>query len=67
MVYSEIREIPRRYPDVDLALLHLGGTKILGLVTVTMDAIDGVKMMQTIVPKRPFLSISMTMMYSSLL
>jgi L-ascorbate metabolism protein UlaG (beta-lactamase superfamily) len=52
MVYSEIRDIPRRYPDVDLALLHLGGTKILGLVTVTMDAIDGVKMMQIIVPRR---------------
>ena len=52
MVYGEIREIPRRYPDVNLALLHLGGTKILGLVTVTMDAMDGVKMMQVIVPER---------------
>jgi L-ascorbate metabolism protein UlaG (beta-lactamase superfamily) len=52
MVYGEIREIPRRYPDVDLALLHLGGTKLLGLVTVTMDATDGVKMMQIILPKR---------------
>jgi L-ascorbate metabolism protein UlaG (beta-lactamase superfamily) len=52
MVYGEIREIPLRYPDVDLALLHLGGTKILGLVTVTMDATDGVKMMQIILPKR---------------
>jgi L-ascorbate metabolism protein UlaG (beta-lactamase superfamily) len=52
MVYGEIREIPRRYPDVDLALLHLGGTKILGLVTVTMDATDGVKMMRIILPRR---------------
>ncbi len=52
MVYDEIREIPRRYPDVDMALLHLGGTRISGLVTVTMDATDGVKMMQIIGPRR---------------
>jgi L-ascorbate metabolism protein UlaG (beta-lactamase superfamily) len=37
---------------VDLALLHLGGTKILGLVTVTMAATDGVKMMRIILPRR---------------
>jgi len=52
MVYDEIREIPPRYPDVDLALLHLGGTRISGLVTITMDATDGVKMMQIIGPRR---------------
>lgn len=52
MVYDDIMEIPRHYPNADLALLHLGGTRILGLVTVTMDAGEGVKMMQVIVPKR---------------
>jgi L-ascorbate metabolism protein UlaG (beta-lactamase superfamily) len=52
MVYDDIREIPRRYPNADLALLHLGGTRILGLATVTMDAGEGVRMMQVIVPKR---------------
>src|SRR5689334_11743198 len=26
LVYSELREIPRRFPDIDIALLHLGGT-----------------------------------------
>ena len=51
-VYDEIREIARRYPDVDLALLHLGGTRILGLVTITMDAAEGIKMMQIIGPRR---------------
>jgi L-ascorbate metabolism protein UlaG (beta-lactamase superfamily) len=50
MVYDDIREIPRRYPDIDLALLHLGGTRILGLVKVTMDGTDGVKMLQLIAP-----------------
>jgi L-ascorbate metabolism protein UlaG (beta-lactamase superfamily) len=52
MISDEIREIPRRYPDVDMALLHLGGTKMLGIVTVTMDAKDGVRMMQIILPRR---------------
>lgn len=52
MVFDDIREIPRRYPDVDLALLHLGGTRLLGLVTVTMDAKEGVKMMKIIVPEK---------------
>jgi L-ascorbate metabolism protein UlaG (beta-lactamase superfamily) len=51
MVYDDIREIPRRYPDIDLALLHLGGTRILGVVKVTMDGKDGVKMLQIIAPR----------------
>lgn len=51
MVYDDLREIPRRYPDVDLALLHLGGTRILGVMKVTMDGEDGVRMMQLIAPQ----------------
>ncbi|TWI61499.1 L-ascorbate metabolism protein UlaG (beta-lactamase superfamily) [Pseudoduganella lurida] len=50
MVYDDIAEIPKRFPGVDLALLHLGGTRILGLVTVTMDAEEGVKMLKLIAP-----------------
>lgn len=52
MVFDDIKEIPRRYPGVDLALLHLGGTRLLGLVTVTMDAKDGVEMMRIIIPEK---------------
>ena len=52
MVFDDIKEIPKRYPDTDLALLHLGGTRLLGLVTVTMDAKEGVRMMQIIVPNK---------------
>lgn len=52
MVSDDIKEIPKRYPDTDLALLHLDGTRLLGLVTVTMDAKEGVKMMQVIVPRK---------------
>jgi len=51
LVYDDLREIPRRYPDVDLALLHLGGTRILGVMKVTMDGEDGVRMMQLVAPQ----------------
>jgi L-ascorbate metabolism protein UlaG (beta-lactamase superfamily) len=50
LVYDDISEIPRRYTDIDLALLHLGGTRILGVMKVTMDGKDGVKMLQIIAP-----------------
>lgn len=50
LVYDDLQEIPRRYPDIDLALLHLGGTRILGVMKVTMDGKDGVKMLQLIAP-----------------
>ena len=52
MVYRDIEEIPKRFPGVDLALLHLGGTRILGIVTVTMNAKEGVKMLKLIAPHR---------------
>ena len=47
LIHDRLREIPRRFPDVDFALLHLGGTKVLGIV-VTMDAEQGLEAMQTI-------------------
>jgi L-ascorbate metabolism protein UlaG (beta-lactamase superfamily) len=52
LVYDDIAEIPRRFPDIDLALLHLGGTRLLGVLKVTMDGEDGVKMMQLVAPRR---------------
>jgi L-ascorbate metabolism protein UlaG (beta-lactamase superfamily) len=49
LVYDDIHEIPKRYPEVDLALLHLGGTRVLG-IKVTMDGKDGVRMLKLIAP-----------------
>ncbi|MEU7866540.1 MBL fold metallo-hydrolase [Dactylosporangium sp. NPDC049140] len=46
-----LRDIPRRFPGVDTALLHLGGTRILGAL-VTMDARDGVALANLIQPDR---------------
>jgi L-ascorbate metabolism protein UlaG (beta-lactamase superfamily) len=50
-MHDELKDIPRRFPDIDLALLHLGGTKILG-VLVTMDARQGVEMIRLTNPKK---------------
>jgi L-ascorbate metabolism protein UlaG (beta-lactamase superfamily) len=47
LIHDRLRGIPRRFPDVDLALLHLGGTKVLGIV-VTMDAEQGLEAMKLI-------------------
>jgi L-ascorbate metabolism protein UlaG (beta-lactamase superfamily) len=50
LIHERLREIPRRYPEIDLALLHLGGTRILG-VLVTMDTRQGVEAIRIIEPR----------------
>jgi len=50
LIHDRLREIPLRYPDVDLALLHLGGTRVLGIM-VTMDAEQGVEAMRIVDPR----------------
>ena len=50
LVHEQLKEIPRRYPEIDLALLHLGGTKILGVVMVTMDAKQGIEAIRIVDP-----------------
>ena len=50
LLFDDLGEIPRRFPDIDLALLHLGGTRVLG-VLVTMDAAQGVRALQIVRPK----------------
>jgi L-ascorbate metabolism protein UlaG (beta-lactamase superfamily) len=49
LVIDELREIPRRFPDIDIALLHLGGTRVLGIL-VSMDAKQGVEAMRIVDP-----------------
>jgi L-ascorbate metabolism protein UlaG (beta-lactamase superfamily) len=51
MVFDDIKEIPKHYPNVDLALLHLGGTTIMGIM-LTMDAKEGLEMFKIINPKK---------------
>jgi L-ascorbate metabolism protein UlaG (beta-lactamase superfamily) len=51
LIHEELNEIPRRFPDVDLALIHLGGTRVMGIL-VTMDDEQGVEMMRIIQPEK---------------
>jgi L-ascorbate metabolism protein UlaG (beta-lactamase superfamily) len=51
LIYDDLKNIPQRFPGVDLALLHLGGTRILSTFKVTMDGKDGVQLMQIIQPR----------------
>lgn len=49
LVHDDLEEIPRRYPEIDLALFHLGGTRIMGIL-LTMDAEQGVEAIRIINP-----------------
>ena len=47
LVFDELQQIPKRFPTIDQALLHLGGTRALG-VLVTMDGKQGVEMLRNV-------------------
>jgi L-ascorbate metabolism protein UlaG (beta-lactamase superfamily) len=49
LIHDDLNEIPKRFPGVDLVLLHLGGTRVLGIM-VTMDDEEGVKMLNIVRP-----------------
>lgn len=49
LLYKDLRKIHQHFPDIDLALLHLGGTKIFGLM-LTMDGKQGVALTRMIAP-----------------
>jgi L-ascorbate metabolism protein UlaG (beta-lactamase superfamily) len=48
---DELRPIASRFPDIDLALLHLGGARLRGLL-VSMDAEQGVRLLRLLAPRR---------------
>jgi len=50
LVYEQLKEIPKRYPNIDLALLHLGGTKVFGIL-LTMNGRQGVEVIELISPQ----------------
>jgi L-ascorbate metabolism protein UlaG (beta-lactamase superfamily) len=51
LVIDELKEIAQRFPDIDLALLHLGGTRVLGIL-VTMDGKQGAQAIRMVDPDR---------------
>ncbi|MEV1332814.1 MBL fold metallo-hydrolase [Micromonospora costi] len=46
----QLTQIPERYPDIDAMLIHLGGTKVAGIL-LTMDARQGCDLVELIRPK----------------
>ena len=52
LMFDGIRQIARRNRDIDLAILHLGGTKLPGGLLVTMDAEQGADLFETVRPGR---------------
>jgi L-ascorbate metabolism protein UlaG (beta-lactamase superfamily) len=50
LLIDELAQIPTRFPGIDLCLMHLGGTRIAG-VLLTMDAEQGVRMLQIVQPR----------------
>jgi L-ascorbate metabolism protein UlaG (beta-lactamase superfamily) len=49
ILHDDLAQIRDRYPDLDLAVLHLGGTRVLG-VLVTLDATQGVRLLNLLRP-----------------
>jgi L-ascorbate metabolism protein UlaG (beta-lactamase superfamily) len=50
MLVDSLEDIPRRYPDIDLGLIHTGGTTFL-LTVVTMTGEHGVKAVEITKPR----------------
>ncbi|GHB54620.1 hypothetical protein GCM10010377_52190 [Streptomyces viridiviolaceus] len=44
LLYEGLDEIARRFPDTELAVLHLGGTQLPGGFVVTMDGAQGAEL-----------------------
>ncbi len=49
LLHEQLREIPQRYPNIDLGIFHLGGTRVFGLL-LTMDAMQGLEALHIINP-----------------
>lgn len=50
LVHRGLEEIHRRYPDVDIGLFHLGGTRIFGIL-LTLDGRRGAEAVRIIQPQ----------------
>lgn len=50
LLHDRLYDIPQRYPDIDLALVHAGGTTLLGTV-VTMTGGEAVRAVEIVNPR----------------
>ncbi|MFF7890680.1 MBL fold metallo-hydrolase [Streptomyces sp. NPDC007907] len=51
LVYDGLNEIADRFPAADLAVLHLGGTRLPGGFVVTMDGTQGAELARRLDPR----------------
>lgn len=51
LLFEGLGEIARRYPDIHLAVLHLGGTTLPGGAMVTMDGRQGAELLDLLRPR----------------
>jgi L-ascorbate metabolism protein UlaG (beta-lactamase superfamily) len=49
LIIDELSDVGKRFPKLDAAILHLGGTRVMG-VTVTMDADMGIELLDIVKP-----------------
>jgi L-ascorbate metabolism protein UlaG (beta-lactamase superfamily) len=50
LMYGGLKAIPVRYPRIDIAVLHLGGTTLPGGLLVTMDGAQGAELLDLLRP-----------------
>lgn len=50
LLFDELAEIPRRFPDLDAGVVHLGGTTLPGGLVVTLDGRTGADLVQLVDP-----------------
>jgi L-ascorbate metabolism protein UlaG (beta-lactamase superfamily) len=50
LLHDELHEIPKRFPNVDLGIFHLGGTRLMGIL-LTMNAEQGVEAFNIVSPQ----------------
>jgi L-ascorbate metabolism protein UlaG (beta-lactamase superfamily) len=50
LMHEDLRRIRDQFPDIDVALVHLGGTRVLGML-VTMDGRQGVDLLELVRPR----------------
>jgi L-ascorbate metabolism protein UlaG (beta-lactamase superfamily) len=51
LLIEDLDEIPRRYPDIDTGVFHLGGTTLPGGLMVTMNGRQGADLLELIDPR----------------
>jgi L-ascorbate metabolism protein UlaG (beta-lactamase superfamily) len=52
LMFDGVHTVAERYPDIDLLVVHLGGTTLPGGRVVTMDGDQGVQFLRAVAPRR---------------